>query len=64
MKDIAVMMKPKDEEPVDWSKIYMNEEEFLEIDKSIESEVESEEEELSVEPIEYDQLHKLKKSAS
>ena len=41
LKNIAVMMKPKEEDPVDWSKIHSTEDEFLEIDKSIESEVES-----------------------
>ena len=32
LKNIAVMMKPKEEDTVDWSKIHSTEDEFLEID--------------------------------
>ena len=35
------MMKSKGEDAVDWEKIHSTEDEFLEIDKSIESSVES-----------------------
>ena len=29
LKDIAVMMKPRNEDPVDWAKIHSTEDEFL-----------------------------------
>ena len=36
------MLKPKGVEPVDWEKIYLNEDEFLEVESSIGSQEESE----------------------
>ena len=32
LKDFAVMIKPKKEAPVDWEKIYFDEDEFLELE--------------------------------
>ena len=62
LKNIAVMMRPANEDPVDWAKIYSNEEEFLEIEQSIESE-ESAEDSLD-NSIEYEQPLKHAKSYS
>ena len=44
LKDFAVMIKPKNQDTVDWTKIYVHENEFLEVEKSIESTEESEDE--------------------
>ena len=41
LKDFAIMIKPNRPDPVDWTKIYLNEDEFLTVDKSIESKAES-----------------------
>ena len=35
------MMKPKDIEPVEWEKIYLHEDEFLDIESSIASDYDS-----------------------
>ena len=42
LKQVAVMLKPKDTEPVEWEKIYLHEDEFLDIESSIASDYESE----------------------
>ena len=41
IKQVAVMMKPKDIEPVEWEKIYLHEDEFLDIESSIASDYDS-----------------------
>ena len=41
VKQVAVLLKPSHVEPVEWDKIYSNEDEFLEIESSIGSQEES-----------------------
>ena len=68
LKDIATMLKPEDEKTVNWQDIYLNEDEFLLIENSIESDVESQDIDSSQESehkvIEYDKKHKMQKSFS